>query len=465
MAESNSMVLLPPRASAQVPQKSASVKPKASPSHATSFGKKLETAKSLKAQSPAKKQIAPEPAKPQAVVAKPTSKPQTQKETAEHESTEHDATEHEDAENSASQKLVRQNQSAQDKAVDAEADAQTEAHEQPKLTVLAQQADAAAEKKPVKGQKPAAAAVKKTNSANPELTQKAAALKAAAATAAASNGVAGHTSVSADDDKTDHASTDAKGNSTDAIAANTTAEFGTGKIAGKSGAGSNDPSASPADDVASAAALTTAVAASASAPAVIAAAVGGSAAVKLVSGNGDPLAEPASQIAGVGGITSTGGAVAIGGKPAVAPTPQAQFVEDNSSKIVSSIQGQLMPHGGTMQIRLDPPELGPLSVTVNMKDGVMTATFQASNDEATKLLSHSLSQLKSGLEAAGMSVDKLHVEPTSKNNSSSSSDSDSDSKQSTQQQSQSQQDQQRREMVQRMWRKLAGGGDPLDLVA
>ena len=62
-----------------------------------------------------------------------------------------------------------------------------------------------------------------------------------------------------------------------------------------------------------------------------------------------------------------------------------------------------------MHIRLDPPELGALQVSVQMKDGVMTATFQTSNDDATKLLSHSLGQLKHALETQGVSVDKLHV--------------------------------------------------------
>ena len=62
------------------------------------------------------------------------------------------------------------------------------------------------------------------------------------------------------------------------------------------------------------------------------------------------------------------------------------------------------------QIRLDPPELGALQVLVHMRDGAMTASFQTSSDDATKLLSHSLGQLKQVLESQGVSVDKLHVQ-------------------------------------------------------
>ncbi len=142
---------------------------------------------------------------------------------------------------------------------------------------------------------------------------------------------------------------------------------------------------------------------------------------------------------------------------------QTGFTEVNQPKIISSIAGELMPHGGTMQIRLDPPELGALQVTVHMRDGVMTASFETSSDHATKLLSHSLGQLKSGLEAAGMTVEKLHVEQAPKRDTDA--DARSDSKQAPQeQQQQANQEKQRREMVQRMWQKLSGG-DPLDMVA
>jgi flagellar hook-length control protein FliK len=165
----------------------------------------------------------------------------------------------------------------------------------------------------------------------------------------------------------------------------------------------------------------------------------------------------------VGVAVPSSNAVGVTGKAAqVAATPQARFVEENHPQIVSSIQGQLMPNGGILQMRLDPPELGALHVTVHIRDGVMTASFETSNDEATKLLSHSLGQLKSSLEAAGVTVEKIHVEQAPKRDAQNNSD---DGKQAPQeQQQQARQDQQRREMVQRMWRKLAGG-DPLDLVA
>ncbi|HEX5243561.1 MAG TPA: flagellar hook-length control protein FliK [Tepidisphaeraceae bacterium] len=158
---------------------------------------------------------------------------------------------------------------------------------------------------------------------------------------------------------------------------------------------------------------------------------------------------------------------------APAPAPQApppitpdQFAETNHANIVQGIHGQLLPSGGSMQIRLDPPELGALSVTVRVHEGVMTAAFQTSNDQATRALSHSLTQLKSALESQGMSVGKLHVEQTAKGNSNQSSgDGNSSSHQDSASDHPAQQEQQRREMLRRMWRRLSGSNDPLDMVA
>jgi flagellar hook-length control protein FliK len=149
--------------------------------------------------------------------------------------------------------------------------------------------------------------------------------------------------------------------------------------------------------------------------------------------------------------------------PAPTSQPETEFAATNHDKIISTVRTQLLPNGGTMQIRLDPPELGQMQVTVRMNDGVMTASFETSNDQATKLLSHSLGQLKDALETQGVSVEKLHVQQAPKNQQGNSSTEDQ-KQQAMQDGKSSQRDQQRREMLRRMWAKL-GVGDPLDMVA
>jgi flagellar hook-length control protein FliK len=147
--------------------------------------------------------------------------------------------------------------------------------------------------------------------------------------------------------------------------------------------------------------------------------------------------------------------------------PEAQFVDANYPSIVTGVHSQLLPNGGTMQLRLDPPDLGALQVTVQMRDGVMTAAFETSNDQATRLLSHNLGQLKTALETSGVSVERMHVQqaPRQESSSNSSGDSQQQQPQDAEQQQQSRNEQQRRQMLQRMWAKLAGQPDPLDLVA
>jgi len=160
-------------------------------------------------------------------------------------------------------------------------------------------------------------------------------------------------------------------------------------------------------------------------------------------------------------------------KPADIPQPPLQpsaaqdirFADNNHPQIISGIRGELLPDGGKMTLKLDPPELGALQVQVHLRDGVMTATFQTSNDDATRMLSHSLSSLKSALESQGINVEKLQVQQAPKDQQSGMNQDTRDQSQQSLDNQSARQEQQRREMLQRMWRKLSGAEDPLDLVA
>lgn len=149
--------------------------------------------------------------------------------------------------------------------------------------------------------------------------------------------------------------------------------------------------------------------------------------------------------------------------------PEARFAALNHDKVVTAVRAELLPGGGggSMQIRLDPPELGDMLVSIQIRDGVVTAAFQTTNEKASTLLSHSLTNLKASLEAQGVSVDRLHVQQTPKD----SADAGHGGQQGGSHQhaledrESGRREQQRKEMVQRMWQKLMGGGDPLDLIA
>jgi flagellar hook-length control protein FliK len=154
--------------------------------------------------------------------------------------------------------------------------------------------------------------------------------------------------------------------------------------------------------------------------------------------------------------------------PPTPVAPEAAFAHNNHDNIVKSVHGELLPRGGTMQIRLDPPALGALQITVEMRDGVMVASFQTTNDDATRMLSHTLNQLKHALESQGVSVDRLHVAQAPRSDQNFDRDNESQRQQqhqSLEDQASARQEQQRRELLRRMWRKLGIGEDPLDLVA
>ena len=100
----------------------------------------------------------------------------------------------------------------------------------------------------------------------------------------------------------------------------------------------------------------------------------------------------------------------------------------------------------------------------------MTATFQTSNEEATRLLSHSLNQLKHVLEGQGVSVERLQVQQAPKGDSASSGGNNDDAKQQQnpqnwQDEHAARQEQQRKEVLRRMWRRVSGMSDPIDVTA
>lgn len=156
-------------------------------------------------------------------------------------------------------------------------------------------------------------------------------------------------------------------------------------------------------------------------------------------------------------------------QPIAAPppvrSPEATFATENHANIVTSVRTNLLPNGGTMQIRLNPPELGEIQVAVQMRDGVMNASFETTSDQATRMLSHSLGELRTSLENSGVAVDKLHVEQAPRSQQPQNQANDDRQQQGQAQDSPGRREQERRELLQRMWRKLSEGSDPLDMVA
>ena len=66
--------------------------------------------------------------------------------------------------------------------------------------------------------------------------------------------------------------------------------------------------------------------------------------------------------------------------------------------------------GGTLQLRLSPPELGALRIELNIKDGVMSASLQTENANARRLLLDHLPALRDRLAEQNIRVDRFDVD-------------------------------------------------------
>jgi hypothetical protein len=150
--------------------------------------------------------------------------------------------------------------------------------------------------------------------------------------------------------------------------------------------------------------------------------------------------------------------------PARAEASEPRFVEDNHPKIITAVRGELSRNGGSVTIRLDPPGLGQVEVSVELRDGAMIASIQTSTDDATRLMSHSLGQLKRSLESSGVSVEKLQVQQAPRDDQGRSAGEDRQGQHQQHEGRSAQQEQQRREILERVWRRLRGGRDPIDFV-
>lgn len=209
---------------------------------------------------------------------------------------------------------------------------------------------------------------------------------------------------------------------------------------------------------------------------------------------------PGDEVVGVGGgsapgrtaleslatlhTISAGGATAgaTGPTAANAPagrgvTPEARFAAVNNPPIVDVVKSTQFTLGpsasgnGSLTLRLDPPEIGALEVNVTFHNGAASVALATDNPEAARLMTHSLSDLRDSLVAAGVSVDKLTVQQAPKSDTARN-DTGGKSGDGTgnpsgqagwQQEETARREQQRRELLERMWRRVAG--DDVNLIA
>ena len=95
-------------------------------------------------------------------------------------------------------------------------------------------------------------------------------------------------------------------------------------------------------------------------------------------------------------------------------TPQvdpARFV----SRVTKAFQ-TAHERGGTLQLRLSPPELGAMRIQLSVKDGVMSASLETDNANARRVLLDHLPALRDRLAEQNIRIDRFDVDVRQENN-------------------------------------------------
>lgn len=83
-----------------------------------------------------------------------------------------------------------------------------------------------------------------------------------------------------------------------------------------------------------------------------------------------------------------------------------------TDRALRGLQGAVNQRGGTVTLRLSPPELGALKIRVQMDGLTVRAQFEAANLAVRQLLHQQMGQLRQALESQGLTVDQLQVQQT-----------------------------------------------------
>ena len=106
-------------------------------------------------------------------------------------------------------------------------------------------------------------------------------------------------------------------------------------------------------------------------------------------------------------------AVLLAPEFAAASAPAPELAAQSNSKLVArGLAALTQQRGGTLSIRLDPPELGAVQVKMVMDQGSVRVDFRAATPEARAILEMHLGALRGALESQGLHVDRLQVEGT-----------------------------------------------------
>lgn len=141
--------------------------------------------------------------------------------------------------------------------------------------------------------------------------------------------------------------------------------------------------------------------------------------VPAIAGAGRAVSQPASPVnatpagravVGPGGASKNAATLLKSlDRPSTAPRFVREQDETLSGQLVRGLASILRQKGGAVTIRLNPEALGAVKVKLEIDQASVRARFEASSEEARRLLSESSETLRHALEARGLSVEKLEI--------------------------------------------------------
>lgn len=120
--------------------------------------------------------------------------------------------------------------------------------------------------------------------------------------------------------------------------------------------------------------------------------------------------QPIAAGSGRGETFGSSGSIAGRSEGAAGSSPLSRFQQNKLVQRVLKGLEQLSTGGGQVKLRLHPPELGTLQMTLKIEANVMSAHLEVENSLAKEALLNNLQSLRDRLSDQGMSIDRFEVE-------------------------------------------------------
>ena len=83
----------------------------------------------------------------------------------------------------------------------------------------------------------------------------------------------------------------------------------------------------------------------------------------------------------------------------------------NNARLARGLSNAVKQGGGTVTLRLTPPEIGTVRIQMQLTGTALSASMHTETASAHQLLTQQLGQLRASLESQGLSVERLQVQP------------------------------------------------------